>query len=463
MSTLHDHRWFRHSSLFALLAGAAIAPTLAATSALQPAAPSVLQQAQPAFGERVEPVDPKNAASKKPEPFGLKPAPGPGIKAAPGLPPTDASVNPLTGPKTSARSGKKLFDMEDRAIIIVGGKQTTAGELKRSLLADIARKAGPPRTVKGGARKLDLAALNVTTGSSGVAPLGQKTATAQAGNRAAQFALAPKSPPTLSTYSQTAPTLAINAQIGKPAPLDPSTQVTAVGKPAKSAVLDDFNCVDHGPPRIIQVAGTLRPGRHVAVVGRCFGDRPGRVELIGQFSGGKLTLPFMAWDKTGIDVEVPATIRGAGDHAVALTVVTVDGKSSPAMQAKFVAAQERVEVPERLWSPSAGFEMASTRDDSRDESGQVSKSLRVNPQCVLHNFDATILSGDISQMRGWEQGRANETSITFNWIATCLRTTTTTSYSYFIVQRGDDYSVSNACRVAFLARAWAYCPVGVAP
>ena len=148
---------------------------------------------------------------------------------------------------------------------------------------------------------------------------------------------------------------------------------------------------------------------------------------------------------------------------MALTVVTVDGKSSPAMQAKFVAARERVEVPERLWSPSAGFEMASTRDDSRDESGQVSKSLRVNPQCVLDNFDATILSGDISQMRGWEQGRANETSITFDWVATCLRTTTTTSYSYFIVQRGDDYSVSNACRVAFLARAWAYCPVGVAP
>jgi hypothetical protein len=250
--------------------------------------------------------------------------------------------------------------------------------------------------------------------------------------------------------------------------------VTAVAKANTntSAALKDLICADNGPPRIIEVVGRLKPGGKFSVWGRCFGARPGRVELIGQFPGGKLIVPFTGWDMTSVDLEMPATIRGAGDHVVAVTVVSADGRPTPALQANFVAARERIEVPDRLWSPNAGFELASTVEtlktdtgamsDNPAQAGHVAKSLRVNPQCTLDNMDATVLSGDVSQIRGWEQGRANETSVTIDWVGTCVNTTTT-HYHYVIVQRGDDISVSSACRVAFQARAWAYCPVGVAP
>ena len=176
---------------------------------------------------------------------------------------------------------------------------------------------------------------------------------------------------------------------------------------------------------------------------------------------------------TGVDVEMPATIRGAGDHAVAVTIVTAEGRATPAMQAKFVAARERIAVPDRLWAPSAGFELASTVETvntathvngvNSAASGQVSKSLRVNPQCALDEMDATVLSGGIKQISGWDQGPANEAAVTILWEGTCVNTHSVTSYNYGIFQVGDDFAISSACRVAFQARAWAYCPVGVAP
>ena len=65
----------------------------------------------------------------------------------------------VTVPAAAAPAGKGLFSLDDRAIIIVGGKTTTAGQVKRALQAEIAAKAGAPKTVRGGARKLDLTAL----------------------------------------------------------------------------------------------------------------------------------------------------------------------------------------------------------------------------------------------------------------------------------------------------------------
>ena len=464
MNTCPSDRDTKLGLCIALLAAAAAPQAVAATSALQPAAPSTFQQAQPAFGEKVEPVDPAGTAPKKAEPFGLKPAPGLGIKPAPALAPPGAVVNPLSGAKpNTARVGKRLFDMDDRAIIIVGGKQSTVGEMKKTLLAEIARKAGPPKTVKGSARKLDLAALNVTSRTATAAPLAQRNMTAQASSRASKLALAPQAPATLSTYSQSA----------KPAGLDSSTKVTAVANANTSEVLKDLICADKGPPRIIEVVGRLKPGGKFSVWGRCFGARAGRVEIIGQFPDGKLSVPFTAWDMTSVDLEMPANIRGASDHAVAVTIVTADGKTTPAMQAQFIAARERVDVPDRLWSPSAAFELAATVETlntdtgvsrtNQAEAGQVAKSLRVNPQCALDAVDTTVLSGGVNQIRGWELGIPNEAAITIDWVGTCVRTTTTTHYNYVIAQVGDDISVSSACRVAFQARAWAYCPVGVAP
>ena len=408
-----------------------------ATSALQPA-PSTLQQAQPTFGAAVEPADTKAATRKRIESFGLKPPAS--------QPAANGAIKTPTAMKGgAAKAAKKLFDMDDRTIIIVSGKQTTAGELKRKLHAEIAAKNGPPKTVKGGARKLDLAALNVT--ASARTALYSQAATAKGG-------LLPHAPVLLANQSL--------------------TQVRQSAKTSTAGMtIDESNsyssqkCLDKGPPVISEIKGTLKVGGQVAVWGRCFGDRPGRVEIIGQFPGGKLLATFAAWDSGAVTLAIPGNISGATDHTVAVSVVTADGKVSPAMQARFVAARVRVDVPDRLWSPSAGFENSTAGkhyfDADAGKTGQAAKSLRVNPQCALDAMETSVVVGAVSNVRGWEAGPANEASVAIDWTASCIETRTTYKFDPVIGASSEDVDLTYACRVAFQARAWAYCPVGIAP
>ena len=359
-------------------------------------------------------------------------------------------------PAAAARAGKGLFSLDDRAIIIVGGKNTTAGEVKRALQAEIAAKAGPPKTVKGGARKLDPTAL-LGPGQSGPKPF----------PNGGVGALLPKGGTKAPTPTTTATASALQgAQTVRPG----VTQTVSGTKEAVS--LGSLRCPDKGPPKILESPGKLKAGGTASLSGQCFGDRPGKVELIGQFPGGKLTLPFMAWDNNAIELSIPMTIRGAADHVVAVTVVTTEGRTSTAMQAQFVAARERVEVPERLWSPSADFDFSATsatkalvgpEDLNEAHAGHASKTLRVQPQCALDTMDAVVISGGISQIRGWEEGPPNEAAVTIDWVGTCVNTKTTTNYNYLVVEGSPDVYTKSACRVAFQARAWAYCPAGIAP
>jgi len=421
---------------------------------------------QPATNARSATPDWSKAATKQTaasQAFGSQSS---GVTAPPAsLRPSKPSALQAAPPKFGVRAegsagpARKLSDLDDRAIIIVGGKQTTAAELKKTIRADIARAAGPPKTVQGGARKLDLVALN-TAGSAaaGVRAAPQKTLGDGFGGKPL-----PQQP------SQGTAALT-NRPVAALAPSTSVKQGITSGNGVPS--LTENKCLDKGPPTITEVAGRLRSGAKVAVWGRCFGERPGRVELIGQFPGGKLALPFTAWDNTGIELEIPATVRGAADHVVAVTVVTADGKTSPAMQAQFVAYRERIEVPARLWSPTAGFERFATAETAnligptevnQAYAGSSAMTLRVQPQCALDTMDAVVHSGAIKQIRGWEQGAPNEASVTVDWVGTCTSTRTTTNYNYVVAQGAPDISIHSACRVAFQTRAWAYCPVGVAP
>ena len=380
-------------------------------------------------------------------------------------------------------AGAGLFAMEDRSIVIVDGKSTTAGEVKRRINAELAAQAGPPKTVKVPARKLDLAALGATREApttktmSGGPQFGEnffpvpknriESQSAVAGPSAGAKALDARSAQ-LSQVGSTSPSAAQAGLNTRTPLLKESIASTSKGQGIASA-----RCLDKGPPAISEVQGKLKAGAKVTVFGSCFGDRPGRVEIIGQFPGGRLVTPFVAWDMTGVELQMPADIRGAGDHVVAISVVTADGKTSPAAQAKFFAARERIEVPPRLWQPGADFELASTTETlntgtgvSRANpaaAGSVAKSLRLNPQCALDTMEAVVLSGGVTQIRGWEQGPPNEAQVSIDWVGTCTGTKTTTSYHYVIAQVGDDISITSACRVAFEARAWAWCPAGVAP
>ena len=370
---------------------------------------------------------------------------------------TSPAAEPALARSGASRAAKGLFALDDRAIIIVGGKSTTAGQVKRALQAEIAAKAGAPKTVRGGARKLDLTAL-LGPGPAGAKPLPN----GGLGGLPPQGGTKTRTP---TTKAATASALQ-SAQTVRPG----VTQTVLSSKEAIS--LGSLRCPDKGPPKISESPGKLKVGGTAALSGQCFGDRPGKVELIGQFPGGKLTLPFMAWDNNAIELSIPMTIRGAADHVVAVTVVTAEGRTSTAMQAQFVAARERVEVPERLWSPSADFDFSATsatralvgpEDVNEAHAGHASKTLRVQPQCALDTMDAVVTSGGISQIRGWEEGPPNEAAVTIDWVGTCVNTKTTTNYNYVVVQGSPDVITKSACRVAFQARAWAYCPAGIAP
>jgi hypothetical protein len=46
-----------------------------------------------------------------------------------------------------------LFQIDDRAIIIVGGKQVTDGQVKREIAAELERLSGPPHTFRPAVRE----------------------------------------------------------------------------------------------------------------------------------------------------------------------------------------------------------------------------------------------------------------------------------------------------------------------
>lgn len=385
--------------------------------------------------------DPNKASPPSPSP------PNPALlQRAPSRLNGASSAEPARATTSVAKpAARGLFALEDRAIIIVGGKRTTAGAVKQALLTEIAAQAGEPKTVRGGARKLGIVAL------SGSVPLGPQPLPNKSMTKA-------PGAPRLTPSTTATPSAGQTAQ-----PVRPGVTQTISGN-KQSVSLAGLRCPDNGPPKISETPGKLKAGAAGTLWGQCFGDRPGRVELIGQFPGGKLTLPFKAWDQNSVELEVPASVRGAPDHTVAVTLVTADGKTSAAMQAQFVAARERVDVPDHAWQPGAGFELASTNVGSNNPAaaGQIDRSVHVNPQCTLETMDAVVLSGGITAISGFENGPPNEAQVKIHWVGACLDTTTITKYTS-IVALGDDYSFKSVCKVAFQARAWAYCPAGIAP
>jgi hypothetical protein len=413
-----------------------------------------LPQSQFGTSERANELNPQPLPPAKPNPGdSLKSSVDNRTKPLTGLP----AANPLNKDKANAQISatavpKNIFSLEDRAIIIVGGKSSSAGEVKKALLGEIAKKAGPPKIVKGGARPLDLAALNVTKGA----------INSPAPPRTLERPSAPgKSMPPIS--QTTSASTSAQAVIGSGSALNVPASRGMEAMNSLSAVL----CLDKGPPLIDEVEKRLKPGTRVIIWGFCLGDRPGRVEIIGQFPGGKLTPAFTSWNMTSVEIEIPANVRGAIDHAVAVSIVTADGKTTPAKQAQFVASRERVDVPERLWSPTAKFELSATGGAAPTNaaySGQLSRTLRINPQCALYEIDALVLSGAVTEIRGWgTQGLPNEASVSIDWMGTCTEKTTISQNNYVVYQEAASLSYNSACRVAFQTQASAYCPAGIAP
>lgn len=344
--------------------------------------------------------------------------------ATPGVPSKALQPAPRSDPAAPAASSNArpadLFKMDDRAIIIVGGKSRPAGEVKREIKAELQRLSGAPKTMR------------------------------------AARAIPPQPQQVMSSPGPGA------SQRGRYATAAGEPQAASGGLLERRAADLKMNCSALAP-KITRVRGALSPNQRFAIEGMCLGPTAGAVEAIGQFPGGNMKLVFERWSESEIVAFVPA-VRGAADHAVALTVVRADGKRTPAAQANFVAARERVEVPERAWKPAPRLDHTDARSDSGlfhlppdwSMPGKTGTLLAVvvNPTCALDDVVATATVGAVTRLRGWGEGAPHESRLEVVWVPRCVRT------KEVIVYYG---STEEVCRIAFTAKAWASCPVGIQP
>jgi len=327
-----------------------------------------------------------------------------------------------------------LFKMDDRAIIIVSGRRVAAGDVKRQILAELQKQSGPAQVVSGPSRLQPIPAKTMTHVPGGIAKLFPKPAERK-------------------------------AAIGKgytDTKLGAGKMATALKENSYIHARD--YCLKH-TAEISRVRGVITPNGRFTIEGLCFGDQTGAIEAIGQFPGGKLRLVFERWSDNEITAFVPA-VSGAPDHSIALTVVRLDKMRSPALQARFVATRERVQVPGRFWSPTENFAQVDVDQGGGNifsgfrvwGAGAASRvtpfALAINPACALDSASWSTTAGRIDAFNGWENGPPNQANVEIVWTPRC--TTQTTNY---IVAS----SSQRICSIQFALSAWAACPVGVSP
>jgi len=373
--------------------------------------------------------------------------PAPAVRTAPGIPaavlqqpPVNAVVTPPKAASPAAAVAKQalpdaLFSMEDRAIIIVGGKPRAAGDIKREIKAELQRQSGPAKMVRSVSR-LKAVPMQQVMENTGGGPKPKFGAGALA----------------------TAPAIRHDAA-GTP------SAAVKLGAVRTDSYMDAKTYCRTHAPEITRVRGALTPNQRFTIEGLCFGDSTGSVQVIGQFAGGNMKLVFERWTDGEIVAFVPA-VRGAADHAVALTVVRNDKTRSPAAQAKFVATRERIEVPGRYWSPGEYFSHIGvaqgggnifsgfTVHSASAGSFTTPFALSINKECALDNAAWSSTTGRVDAFNGWDEGPLHEAKVSVIWTPRC--TTQTTNYVV-------GSSSQRICSVSFNLKAWAQCPLGVAP
>jgi hypothetical protein len=147
-------------------------------------------------------------------------------------------------------------------------------------------------------------------------------------------------------------------------------------------------------------------------------------------------------------------------------VVRADSTRTPAAQASFVATRERVAVPGRYWTPGEKFEESTTASgtltaftayrfpEGQRESRVTPFRVSINKACALDTAEWTRTAGRIDAFKGWESGPPHEAEVEVVWTPVC-----TVKNTHFIAA----VDKQQVCRIAFNLRAWAQCPVGVAP
>jgi hypothetical protein len=325
-----------------------------------------------------------------------------------------------------------LYSVEDRAIIIVGGKPVAAGEIKQQIQSEL-RQASTPASARFVRPRPQTQPLPVRDDPRHVGP----------------------------SISDRVDATRQPSRVGGSLP---GRESVAVQRPAQS-YSDLVNYCKTHPAEITRVRGVVTPNGRFTIEGQCFGAETGRVEAIGQFPGGNMRLVFESWSDSSITAFVPS-VSGAADHAVAVTVVRTDGTRSPAAQAQFIAARQQLPVPPNFWNQNPEFFAIEVDQGGGDifsgykvwgGSPQRSTpfSLRINPACELDSAAWSSRTGVINAFNGWDKpGPPNTANIDVVWTPRCV--TQTTNYVFAS-------SSQRICSVEFSLSAWAQCPVGLAP
>lgn len=329
-----------------------------------------------------------------------------------------------------------LFSVEDRAIIIVGGKPVAAGDVKRQLVNELRQQSV--------AGTLSYRRANIASVPAGV-PIRENPGAGIGNVRQPRDRIeANTRVPSVGAYANSRDSIKAN--------------------PALSYTEMLNYCKTH-PADISRVSGTVTPNARFKIQGICFGDQTGAVEVIGQFPGGNMRLVFERWSETEIIAFVPP-VSGALDHAIALTVVRLDKSRSPAVQAKFIATRQQVPVPPRLWSPASDFIRIEVDQGGGNifsgytvwGAGSPSRStpfsLLINPACELDTASWASRTGRVEQFNGWENGPPNHANVEIVWTPQCTTQTT----NYILAS-----SSQRICSIDFTVSAVANCPVGLAP
>ena len=330
-----------------------------------------------------------------------------------------------------------LMSVEDRAIIIVGGKPVAAGDVKRQLQLELRQQSVP------GSAKINRAPPRV----------------------------APAGVPIRENPGILRPKIAATDRIDATKHTPGVSGVYAGGREAireraGMSYLDAANYCKTHPAEISRVRGTVTPNARFTIEGMCFGDQTGIVEAIGQFPGGNMHLVFERWTDREIVAFVPA-VSGSPDHTIALTVVRTDKTRSPAMQARFQASRQQVPVPARFWSPSHDFVAIEVSQGGGNifsgytvwGAGVASRvtpfTLLINPACELDSAAWSWTTGRVEAFNGWDNpGPPNQANVEVVWTPRCVTQTT----NYVVAS-----SSQRICSVEFSLSAWANCPVGLSP
>jgi hypothetical protein len=352
------------------------------------------------------------------------------------LPPTPPDPIQQVTPRVSTLPDN-FFELNDRAIIVVGGKQMQAGQVKREISTELERLSGPPVTTRSVARtELEARALVPTPTVPAVTP------------KATQPVPEVQPPTRAPRMGRNAPVTAGPA--GATASQGPSVVQTTV------TAADAIEFCTKNPARIVRVTGPLQPKQPFTIQGECFGDRSGAVEVAGL--PGKVD--FREWSNHRIVAVLPA-VRGHADKPVNLTVVRADKARSAPAQADFIALRERVEVPVSKWTPNgqvrrqfASAATGGTFIESNWDPGGERFRLEVNRGCALIDAAWTQRVGKVTAFTGWENGPPHAADVSIQWAPLCVRRTT---------DFGFNLARSEICEIAFDLKAWAHCPLGVAP